>query len=236
VNKAEIFFILVEPKYKGNIGAAARVMNNFGFSNLRITGTIPSKEDHYIAVHSEEVMDSIEIFPDLRTALNDIDNVIAVTRRSGKKKSIDINVNQAKDFITKLPRGKTSFVFGRETYGLTDEEASLCPIRCIIPAHEDFSSLNLAQAVAVVAYELFSNDVEDKSDVNSLAGVKEISEGCKSIIDNLRNIGYFHSGDVAVTEKRLENLLMKSYTSMENLNFLIKLFQRIEVVNSKHQL
>jgi len=57
---SNLYVVLVEPQYRGNVGAVARVMNNFGFLNLRLVGAIPEREDHVIAVHSEDILDNAE--------------------------------------------------------------------------------------------------------------------------------------------------------------------------------
>jgi len=224
-------FVLVEPSYRGNIGAAARVLNNFGFSHLRLVGTIPQKEDHYLAVHSEEIMEQIEIFTDLKTALHDTGVAIALTRRSGKKKKTDLEVRELREFMTALPRAKTALVFGREAYGLKDEEIALCPIRCEIPTDESFGSLNLAQAVAIVAYELFGITPE-KQPSRKLAGQDNIEKSVNWIISRLTSIGYFRTGDPGNVERLLKSIFLRNYTRDEDLRFLEKMFHRIEVLFS----
>ncbi len=230
--KKDFVFILVEPLYPGNVGSAARVINNFGFENLRIVGTIPKKEENFVAVHSENIMQSIGLFPTLADALNDTDNAIMFTRRKGKKKATDFYSNETKDFINKLPRGKTALVFGRETYGLTDAEADLCPIRCFIPTDEAFPSLNLAQAVAIIAYELHLG-LQKYQPKTILADKVKITELCNSIIVNLEMIGYFQSGDKNKAKKILLNTLLKGYTNEESISFLNRMFDRIRVLFSK---
>ncbi|MBW6515068.1 MAG: TrmJ/YjtD family RNA methyltransferase [Candidatus Cloacimonetes bacterium] len=228
-NNSEIIFILVEPVYRGNVGAAARVINNFGFSHLRLVGAVPQKEDYYLAVHSEEIMHNIEVFDDLSSAIQDIDNVIAVTRRFGRKKKTDLDVAEIGNFTQELYRGKTAFVFGRETYGLKDEEIELCPIRCLIPTNPEFPSLNLAQAVAIVCYELF-NGLNDQKPLSKLAKTEKVDKTIEQIIDSLLEIGYFENGDPRMTKKKLQNILLRSYTSDENLLFLTKMFHRISIL------
>jgi len=234
INQAGIFFILVEPLYRGNIGAVARVMKNFGFTNLRVVGTIPAKEDHYLAVHSEDIMNNIVVFPRLAEALEDIDCIIAFSRRSGRKKPVDLKVKELGYFTKKLPRSKIAFVFGRETFGLTDEEADLCPVRCMIPADEKFPSLNLAQAAAIAAYELFSVTAKDNCNTDiKLAGDNKVAASCKSIVNYLKEIDYFGTGVEEKTERKLRNILMKSYSTEENILFLEKMFHRISVLFKK---
>jgi tRNA/rRNA methyltransferase len=229
--KTEIVFILVEPAYRGNIGAAARVINNFGFSQLRLVGAVPQKEDHYLAFHSEEIMKSIEVFDDLNSALQDTGVAIALTRRSGRKKKTDLEVRELREFIIGLPRGKTALVFGREAYGLKDDEIALCPIRCEIPTDEGFGSLNLAQAVAIVAYELFRANRQDNPK-GKLAEQSSIDKSVGRIIRMLTSIGYFKTGEPKKVEKRLQSILLRNYTGDEDLRFLDRMFQRIEILFS----
>ncbi len=228
MNTNQVFFILVEPVYRGNVGAVARVINNFGFDKLRIVGSIPSKEDFYIAVHSEAILKNAHTFTTLAEAIADMDLVIAVSRRQGRKKSVDFLVNQLDSYTEYLPRGNIAFVFGRETYGLTDAEADLCPIRCIIPTNPAFPSLNLAQAVAIVAYNLYGVQVNQTV---PLADKSEVLRTCKNIVNYLKEIEYFKDGDPANVEKQLQNLLLKSYSTQTNLRFLEKMFHRIAVLS-----
>lgn len=229
VDNSDLVFILVEPQYRGNVGAAARVLHNFGFTQLRLVGAVPQKEDHYLAVHSDEIMENIRTFDDLSSALVDIDNAIALTRRCGRKKKTDLQVDQLGDFARKLFRGKTAFVFGRETFGLLDEEIALCPIRCMIPTNPEFSSLNLAQAVAIVSYEL-SRGLRVSEKKTKLADRENIDKSVEQIIDTLELIGYFENGTPDKTQKQLQNIFMRSYTTEENMKFLQKMFHRIAIL------
>jgi tRNA (cytidine32/uridine32-2'-O)-methyltransferase len=173
-----IYIILVEPIYKGNVGAVARIMRNFAYPHLRIVGAIPEKEDFVTAVHSEEILQTAVIFDTLQSAIQDLDRVIALSRRKGKKKLQDLNPRQLGCYVAESTDLKIGVVFGRETFGLTDEEAQICHLRCHICANPDFPSLNLAQAVAIVLYEVYTTahenykkhhhpDKADKSLVNS---------------------------------------------------------------------
>jgi TrmH family RNA methyltransferase len=151
-----IYIILVEPIYAGNVGAVARILNNFCLTNLRIVGSIPHKNDFYLAMHSEHIIDTAEMFDSLAEAVTDLDRVIGFSRRIGKLKPVDLNPWGLGEYFYKAPHLKVGLVFGRETYGLTDAEADLCTMRCHIPANPDFPSLNLAQSVALAAWEIWS--------------------------------------------------------------------------------
>ena len=76
-----IHVILVEPIYEGNVGAVARIMNNFGFTSLRIVGSVPKKNDFYLAMHSEHILEEAQVFDSLKDASADLDRLIAFSRR-----------------------------------------------------------------------------------------------------------------------------------------------------------
>ena len=232
VDNSDFVFILVEPQYRGNVGAAARVLHNFGFTQLRLVGAVPQKEDHYLAVHSDEIMENIRTFDDLSSALLDIDNAIVLTRRYGRKKKTDLQIDQLGDFARKLFRGRTAFVFGRETFGLLDEEIALCPIRCLIATNPEFPSLNLAQAVALVSYEL-NRGLQGGEMKTKLADRENIDKSVEKIIDTLESIGYFENGLPDKTKMQLQNIFMRSYTTDENIEFLQKMFHRIAILFQK---
>ena len=81
VDFSRFSIILTEPIYAGNVGAVARIMNNFCFTDLRIVGSIPQKNDFYLAMHSEHILEDAHIFPSLAEAVKDLDRVIAFSRR-----------------------------------------------------------------------------------------------------------------------------------------------------------
>lgn len=90
-NLNNIYIILVEPIYAGNVGAVARIINNFCIPHLRIVGSIPHKNDFYLAMHSEHIIENAPIFDTLAEAIADLDRVIAFSRRVGKLKPVDMN-------------------------------------------------------------------------------------------------------------------------------------------------
>lgn len=151
--------VLVEPETPGNVGFTARTLANFGVEELRIVGPDP-REDYQaqiFSVHAHHILDSASIFEDLKSAIEDTDVAWAATARSGGNH----NVTRAYVPLRELPDptkldGRISLVFGRESSGLTNEEIGLCDLSFTIPTSEDYPSMNLSHAVAVVLYHLFS--------------------------------------------------------------------------------
>jgi tRNA/rRNA methyltransferase len=229
----KIYIILVEPVYAGNVGAVARVMNNFSLSKLRIVGAVPEKNDFYLAVHSEDILTNVEIFDTLEEALQDLDRVIAFSRRVGKTKPIDLSPSEMGKYVAEIPELKTALVFGRETYGLTDPEADLCPLRCHIPANPAFPSFNLAQAVAIAAWEVYScplEQIEHKADGEEAASGLELDKIQSYMLDVMSEIGFFRSHESTNWEVFLSRMLHQLNPSTEMLYRFRQMFNRFHVL------
>ncbi len=203
-----IHIILVEPIYEGNVGAVARIMNNFNFTRLRIVGSVPKKNDFYLAMHSEHLLDEAQLYPTLKEAVADLDRVIAFSRRVGKYKPVDMNPPQMAEYCSKIPQMEIGIVFGRETYGLTDEEADLCPLRCHIPANPGFPSLNLAQAVTIALWELHRRPFTDpkSAKINTVSGI-ELDKIKAYMLDVMKSTGFFRSHETTNWELFLDKML-----------------------------
>jgi TrmH family RNA methyltransferase len=252
---SNVYIILVEPIYEGNVGAVARILNNFCLPNLRIVGSLPSKNDFYLAMHSEHIIENAQIFESLADAVQDMDRIIAFSRRIGKLKPVDLNPWSMGEYFYQAPHLKIALVFGRETYGLTDEEADLCPLRCHIPANPDFPSLNLAQSVALAAWEIWSYPVrtqlqkrregaEQPTDAatqnmyyNNQDGIKapavgrdELEKVQTYMLEVLSSIGFFRDHEPVNWENFFTRMLHQLNPSGEMVYRFRQLFNRIHVL------
>lgn len=146
--------ILVEPEHPHNVGFVARAMRSNALSDLRIVYKQKSHvmEDSFHTAHnSKEVLNSAKIFRSLRSALFDSSFSVAFSRRIFDSVIPFAHLPEIKE---KLPKeGRVALVFGRESKGLLVEEIEQCAFICEIPVAGNMS-LNLAQAVSVVCYEL----------------------------------------------------------------------------------
>ena len=148
--------VLCRPMHPGNIGAAARAMKTMGLSDLRLVNPErwPAKEDQWMATHAQDVLQKAVIEKDLLSAIRDCTAAFALTARPREWSPQVLDARAAAARAAQL-EGDIAFVFGNEEAGLTNEEMFACQVLVHIPANPEFSSLNLAQAVQVVAYELF---------------------------------------------------------------------------------
>ena len=150
-------FVLYRPQSAGNIGAVARALKNMGFDDLRLVGPGPldDREAVKMAVHADDVLSSATVYPDLGAALADCSIVVGTTSRRGGYRSRATPLRAAAAELDALAdANKIALVFGREDRGLTNRELKLCHRLVTIPTASEYPSLNLAQAVMVVAYEL----------------------------------------------------------------------------------
>lgn len=155
-------FVLVAPSHPGNIGAAARAMKTMGFRRLvvvnpRVAGYREHPDAVALATGGADVLAASEACATLAEALSGVTTAYAMTgydRQFGPP-IIDIRgaaLHAAQALNASEPAG-VAFVFGTERDGLRNEDVERCQFCCAIPACSEFSSLNLAQAVQVTAYE-----------------------------------------------------------------------------------
>lgn len=152
-----IRFVLVRTSHPGNIGAAARAIRTMGFSRLSLVAphAFPHAEASALAAGADDVLAGAAIAPDLGTAVADCNFVLGATarRRDVPMDEIDPRAAAARA-LEAAGAGEVAIVFGNERTGLENDEMKLCRAAVMIPSDPGFPSLNLAQAVQVLAYEL----------------------------------------------------------------------------------
>jgi len=157
---------LVEPKYCGNIGAVARIMMNFDFENLYLVNPVDLNDECYIrAVHADKILDNAKTFPSFKDCIKKIDFLVATSSIESKKDKKHLrNTVILEDFCEKFNEinGKIGIVFGREDYGLFNEEIALCDIMLRIPSSKNYQALNLSHSVGIVLYSLFIKNYSPK--------------------------------------------------------------------------
>ena len=152
--------VLVEPQLGENIGAAARAMANFGLSRLRLVKPVqgwPNERARVMAAGADRVLAKATLYDSLADAIGDCHFVLATTaRQHDQAKPVGGADAAAAEMAPRVAAGETvALVFGRERYGLENHEVGLADRILTLPVNPAFASLNLAQAVAIVAYEWF---------------------------------------------------------------------------------
>lgn len=148
--------VLVEPQHPGNIGAAARAMRTMGLAELALVAPekFPHPDAQAMAAGADDVLENARLFPTLAEAIADCRWVMGCTARRRHVVMDEFEPSAAAQRLWQASsEGAVALVFGRERTGLFNEELALCHAAVHIPTHPDFSSLNLAAAVQVMAWE-----------------------------------------------------------------------------------
>ncbi|MFV0436958.1 MAG: RNA methyltransferase [Desulfopila sp.] len=159
---SQVAIVLVRPKFAENIGSAARVAFNMGIDRLiLIRDELPPREPMAkMATHkAAHLLDNMEVHTSLADGLGPFSLIIGTTARLGKKRSLEQTPRQVIErVIPDLANNQLALMFGPEDTGLTNDELKYCHALSSIPT-AGFSSLNLAQAIAIHCYELYYQTV-----------------------------------------------------------------------------
>ena len=149
--------VLVGTTHPGNIGATARAMKNMGILNLALVTPkeFPSDIATYRSKAAKDVLEMANVFDDLESAVSDCELVIGTSARSRTVPWPVLTPKKAAEEVSNASlNNNVAIVFGREDRGLTNYELGLCNLHVHIPTDSEYSSLNLAQAVQILVYEI----------------------------------------------------------------------------------
>ena len=156
-------FIMVRPSHPGNVGAAARAIKTMGFGELclvepKLPDMAAHPEAQALASGATDVLANALTVPTLAEALRPITLAFALTARprflGPPAADIRDSAELARTHLAERPAGRIAIVLGTERSGLTNEDIALCHRVCHIPANPEYSSLNVAQALQLAAWEL----------------------------------------------------------------------------------
>lgn len=230
---SNLVVVLVEPENPGNVGFVARVLANFGVSELRLVGKDlrGDSQAQIFSVHAAPILEAASAYETLEEALSDLEATWAATARAGKNHSVTralVPLEELPDPCSK--KGKVGLVFGRESSGLTNEEVSLCDLAFSIPTSEDYSSMNLSHAVAVVLFHLYSTYLvtDEKGPTEARAATRaERERACMHfdrIVDHLEKREHKNP----IVKQVFRNLLGRSYMTGREVTTLIGIAKKID--------
>ena len=226
---SNIRILLVGTTHPGNIGATARAMKNMGLSDLGLVSPkiYPSDDATARAAGADDILGQARVFASLDEALADRQQIIGASARLRTIAWPQLSPRQCAEKISREARLKTAILFGRERTGLSNEELERCHWLLNIPCNPDFSSLNVAAAVQVVAYELFQAaqameaapaGVDDGSE---LANGEEMESFHGHLIRTLFDIGFLHERKSSPTLiRRLRRIFIRSRLEKTDIHIL----------------
>ena len=207
-----IQFILHKPQLSENIGACARAMKNFNFSNLTVINPKPIyPNDKIIAtsVGAKDIIKKSKSYQSLEPVVKNIDCLISTTARFRNKNIKHIQLNELKkiDFTQKV-----GFLFGSEASGLSNNEISYSNYVLQIPTNTKFKSLNLSHSLIIVAHTVF--DILNLKKIN-YSQSKKIKSATKKDLQDMANLCIKHLNDINFFKPKEKKPIM-----LENLRTL----------------
>ncbi|MBJ3777557.1 RNA methyltransferase [Acuticoccus mangrovi] len=206
--------VLAAPQLGENIGTAARAMANFGVTDLRLVAPRdgwPNEKARSASSGADHVIDHVRVFDTVAEAVADLSFVIATTRRPrGFTKRVEGPADGLAELVGHARRGaRTGILFGRERWGLENDEVAQANIIVTFPVDPNFASLNMAQSVLLMAYEWrramgLAADIAESDAVPATR--EEVNGLWRHLVSLLEPSGYFRPDDMA--KKMERNLLL----------------------------
>jgi len=217
--------VLCRPSHPGNIGSAARAMKTMGITDLRLVAPerYPAPEAEWLASSAADVLARARVHATLNEAIGDCVAAFALSARPREWSPSVMAVREAAGVaLARAAEGPVAFVFGNETAGLTNEEMFACQALVYIPADPRYTSLNLAQAVQVMAYELYMAQGGEPRPTQSakLATIADL-EGLYAQLDEAGTTsGFFDPADPKRLRERWRRLFSRVFLEREEVNIL----------------
>ncbi len=241
MNLDNITVVLVGTTHPGNIGAAARAMKTMGLTRLSLVApkTFPSAEATALASGADDVLHAALVVDTLPEALAGHTVAYATTARPRRLEWPLANPREAASQIASLTDvGRVAVVFGREQSGLSNDELECCQRAVRIPTSSEYASLNLAQAVQVISYELsFLAHAETATEVRSdtfsaklerPATTDELSHLSGHLEAVMVAVGYMDPAHPKLMRRRLARFLSRAALTHSEVQIMRGFMTRIE--------
>ena len=229
-------FILVNPQLGENIGACARALKNFGFSNLNIVAPRdlwPNTKARMTSVGAYNIIQKAKIYKNVSDAVKEFDLVFASTarKRDINKKHISI-INFVK-LLSKYEKSNIGIMFGPEASGLSNHDLSLSNFIIQIPTSKKLTSLNLSHAVIVICYEIYKslnfNKFKKEKILTKLTSKKSIKNLIKFIEDMLDKKNFFKPPEKKKSMiLNINNIFGRLELSDKELRILFSIFSSLK--------
>lgn len=221
--------ILVETSHPGNIGAAARAMKTMGLSRLVLVQPkfFPHAEATAMASGADDVLHQAQVYTDLKDALAHCHWVFGASARPRHVAWPTLDARSAAGAIKqRISQGaNVALLFGSERVGLSNTQMDLCHFLVQIPCHEQYQSLNVAQAVQIIAYELFQIYGRELSAASELpppvlATHQQLELFYGHLLETLKTIDFIKNNHHDVLMRKLRRLFQRAAVLEEEIHIL----------------
>ncbi len=222
---SHVRFVLVEPTHPGNIGAAARAMKAMGLSRLVLVSPrrFPCVEATARASGADDILANAVVVDSLSEALQGCTYALGTSARSRSLAWPTFSAEEAAEQLN--DHEELAIVFGTEQSGLTNEQLALCQAQVFIPVNPEFCSLNLSQAVQVLAYEFHKADISQAGKTNKakrpeLATVDELHGLYGHLEQTLTELDFLDRSHPKKLMQRLKHMFHRAELDKQELNIM----------------
>lgn len=223
--------VLVAPRNPLNIGAAARAMSNFGFTNLRVVNPYEvAFREAQSAVGASELLKSAEEFSTVAEAVADCALVVGTTAGQNRElqQPLRLLVQGGEQIRAQLFSDPVALLFGSEKRGLSNEDLSYCHWLLHIPTRDVHLSMNLGQAVAVCLYEVIRTEKGDQiPDRATRATADELERLTGVLLEALHASGYVNPTADAATKERVRRMIRRLALSPQDAETLVGMLRQV---------
>jgi tRNA/rRNA methyltransferase len=232
--------VLSHTSHPGNIGAAARAMKTMGLERLYLVNpkSFPDPVADARAAGAADVLENVRVCNTLDEALAGTVLAVAVTARRRDLSHEMLSAHQASIRMLELaPQGEVALLFGTEMSGLSNAELDKCQLLATIPANPEFTSLNLASAVQILAYELrmaFLNEVEVPAAKGfEAAGFEDVERFYQHLERTMINTGFLDPACPGRLMQRLRRLFARARPEKEEVSILRGILTSVDKFTNK---
>lgn len=225
-----IQIVLVRTLYAGNIGSVARAMKNMGIFRLTLAdpGCTIDDESMRMATHARDVLVKAKVVKDIGNPVKKSGYIFGSTSRSRKWRSSVSPAVMARKVATLIRNNQVSLLFGPEDMGLSNHELELCHEVVAIPTAAGGGSLNLAQAVMVLCYEIYCATLEKvECEPIRLAPSQEIEKMYAHMRSALLEIGYLNPQNPDHIMGRFRRILTRAGLQLEDVKLIRGIFRQL---------
>ncbi len=223
---SNIRIVLIGTTHPGNIGAVARAMKNMCLERLYLVQPkrYPSAEATDRASGADDLLQRARVCATLDEALQGCRMVVGASARLRSVNWPQVNPREcAQQLLGEAQHGEVAIIFGRESSGLSNSELDRCHLLAHIPANEEYSSLNLSQAVQVLTYELHMaslNQSGEQPERLDVASAEELEGLYQHLEQAMQDIGFSDPRQSDKLQRRLRRMFFRARPDQDEINIV----------------
>jgi len=233
--------VLINTTHPGNIGATARAMKVMGLDNLHLVTPecFPNADATALASGADDVLQRAKVHPTLESALSGCGLVLGTSARLRSLAMPQLDAREAaRRALAEVAQHEVALLFGRERYGLTNEEMQCCHNLVHIPSNPGYSSLNLAQAVQILCYELRMSAMDSDGQALEQSGHVpvdglQMERFYRHLEQALLDIRFLNPAQPRKLMMRLRRLFNRSRPDQNEINILRGILTAAQEVRNK---